>query len=129
VIEALGVTKRWVWWTAHKTEVDNGARVRVFRTYMTPAQRKRVLEHALQFVGRRYGWWKLLFHLADRLVFRGTKIFSMVLWNDKRPICSYLVADVLSHVGISFGMHAHVADPDEMMDWCLKHPDIWREVK
>lgn len=123
VVEAL--------WTVRKgpLQLGQGTDIAVFRpTAFSASKRERLHVVAESFVGAKYGWWKLLFHLADRLIFWGRKTLSRMLIIDKRPICSYLVAHALSAVGISFGMDPGAADPDEMMDYCLAHPDEWEFV-
>lgn len=122
VIEALWKTRRGPLRT-------NGVDVRVFSPVpaLNAEDRIRFLTAANAHVGDTYGWWKLLFHLADRAVFRGNKVLSRLLRVDKRPICSYLAAKVNATVYRSFGMKPETATPDEMMDYCLATPLEWEE--
>lgn len=109
----------------------NGVDVRVFapipRLDLGDLQRLRLALTA--HVGERYGWWKLLFHLADRTLFKGRKVVSRALRVDERPICSYLAAKGYATVRSEmFGpTPPEAATPDEMMDWCVTHPDRWEE--
>jgi hypothetical protein len=123
VVEALGRVKRHAW-------VQGSNEVRVFRPVppLSAYQLAQLLEAADAFVGDRYGWWKLLFHLVDRAAFKGQKVLSSLLRVDNRPICSYLAAKVFAAAGQTFGMLPQAADPDEMLDYCLAHPEEWEEV-
>jgi hypothetical protein len=127
VIEALGTVRRQRWWEAHGKERQE---IRVFRPVPPLAlpEVMDLLRAADKFVGDRYGWWKLLFHLGDRALFRGRKVLSSLLRLDNRPICSYLAAKSFDEAGRTFGMAPQAADPDEMLDYCLAHPDEWQEV-
>jgi hypothetical protein len=142
VVEAL--------WKVRRGPLDvSKVRVRVFRPipYLAPAELERFERRAATFVGAKYGWWKLLVQLTDRLLFGGRKIVTAALYRDDRPICSYLAAMVYAYAEnqsramarfahtndvsrvFTFGMPPQAADPDEMMDYCLAHPDEWEEVK
>lgn len=132
VIEALGHVRRQEWWTAHKREVQAGTQIiRVFRPVPGLELRNLVglLREAESYLGDRYGWWKLLFHLTDRVLFKGEKRVSRLLRIDSRPICSYLAAKSFYAAGRTFGMPPQQADPDEMMDYCLGNPGEWKEVR
>lgn len=143
VIEAL-------WHTRKGPLVLNGTEVRVFRPVppWTPAELERFKAAAEPYVGDKYGWWKLLFQLADKLA--GRKLFTVLLHKDERPICSYLAAKVVGAAeGVeritarikllgptlngrsffAFGMPPQAVDPDEGMDFCLAHPELWEEVR
>lgn len=122
VVEAL-------WKTRRGPLQVNGIAVRVFGPVppYEPAELAAFRAEAETFVGDTYGWWKLLFHAADRVVFKGTKVLSTLLRVDKRPICSYLAAKVSAVVGSTFGVEPQAADPDEMLDYCIANPDEWVE--
>jgi hypothetical protein len=121
VVEAL-------WKTRRGPLKVNGVAVRVFAP-TRPINLIRFRAVADSYVGATYGWWKLLFHLADRAFFRGRKVLSKTLHIDERPICSYLAAKVFAAVGVGFGVQPEAATPDEMMDYCLDHPDEWEEIR
>lgn len=147
VVEALWKTRKGPW-----ENYKDGAEIRVFRPIppYTPIELAFFKVAALKFVGDTYGWWKLGFHLLDRAIFRGKKVLSHLMFIDKRPICSYLAAKVnqaarpigataptnVFFKGVAvpsdwfgFGMDPETADPDEMMDFCLAHPELWKEIK
>jgi hypothetical protein len=141
VIEAL--------WKTRRGPLDTSTvQVRVFRPVpsLTPEELTRFIARAESFVGATYGWWKLLVQLADRAIFKGRKILTTAMYLDKRPICSYLAAKVYAFAEsqsramarfaktndvarvFAFGMPPQAADPDEMLDYCIAHPDEWEEV-
>ena len=122
VIEAL--------WKTRKGPLKvNGIEVRVFGPIPVYGEEELAAfrAEAETYVGDTYGWWKLLFHAADRAIFKGRKIFSLMLHKDKRPICSYLAAKVCAVVGSTFGVDPQAADPDEMLDYCVANADEWEE--
>jgi hypothetical protein len=117
VVESLWRTEAWCWYEAHKNDTSNT--IRIYRKHgITEQQQNAIIGRASEFVGRKYGWWKLGAHLIDRLVFSGRKTVSNFLQVDSRPICSYTAAKSFAAAGISFGMEPEAADPDEMMDHC-----------
>ena len=120
--------------------------VRVFRPIppYSPEELTRFRSKAEEFVGRTYGWWKILFQLADRVLFKGRKVLTTALFLDKRPICSYLAARVnaaaeslerqiarvqLTQDPRAFGIPAQSVDPDEALDYCLANPRLWEEIR
>lgn len=122
VIEAL--------WKTRKGPLKvNGIEVRVFGPIpdLTYEELDAFRTEAETYVGDTYGWWKLLFHLADRAFFKGRKVLSKTLYVDKRPICSYLAAKVGAVVGLDYGMDPAAATPDEMLDYCIENTDEWEE--
>lgn len=129
-VEALWTVERCRWWTRHRKEYEEeGYRVRAFgRTVpATVDQVVAVINRALTYVGDKYGWWKLGFHLADRVLFGGKKVLSGLMFLDSRPICSYLAAHACDAAGWRFGADPDAVDPDLAMDWCLAHPGEWAE--
>jgi hypothetical protein len=141
VIEAL-------WETRRGPLKVNGIDVRVFRPIprYSPAELGRFTAVAEQYVGAKYGWWKLLVQLGDRTFFRGRKVLTTALFMDKRPICSYLAAKVnaaatsfernVQRLQVlrypepnAFGIPPQAADPDEMLDFCVANPGLWEEIK
>jgi len=120
VVEALWKTKKWEWWKAHRAQVMDGQRIKVFgpREPRTKWEKVCFQNAAAEYVGDTYGWWKLGAHLLDRVLFKGKKTLSKLLRIDNRPICSYLAAKCQAAQGMTFGMEPQAADPDEMLDFC-----------
>ncbi len=130
VVEALNVVEKVPWWKRHFKEYQDGYRIRVFRHIPSPTLEQEIIFNRVadEFVGDKYGWWKLGFHLLDRLIFKGKKVLSSLLFLDRRPICSYASGLIAASIGWSFGLKPEALDPDEAMDYCLLHRDEWSEI-
>lgn len=118
VIEALWHIEHHHWFEHHKHEP--GYRVKVYRpTFLGQGDRECIVKGAVKYAGQRYGWWKLLPHLARKLT--GVN-FPKLLFIDSRPICSYLVANAFDECGHpdAFGtkVPAQAQDPDDQADFC-----------
>jgi hypothetical protein len=83
---------------------------------------------ALKYVDHRYGYAKLLAHLADYCLF-GTYCFRKLADNPNYPICSWVVAAAYAKVGKYFGVDPGMATPDDIWDFCVNNPDIYRQVR
>ena len=127
-VEALWKVEHHSWWHAHHHEA--GTRIYVFRpAFLDEEAKRRVIQRALQHVGERYGWWKLLFHLGDHQAAQwgweapGEKKLSSLLRVDKRPICSYLVGRSFEEEGYpeAFGSKVppQAQDPDDQWDYAI----------
>lgn len=93
---------------------------------VTEHQKAAVAKKAEEYVGRKYGWLKILAHALDDLVFRDRYVVRRLLFMDNYPICSWLVAHAYQAAGLSFGVPADEADPDQIWDWIMEgeeHPD------
>lgn len=75
-----------------------------------------------EYVGKKYGWVKLIAHGFD--VFFGGYYFRKLARMDKYPVCSWVVAEsykkVLERKNI-FGVPSWVASPDDIMDFCIQN--------
>lgn len=126
VAEALWHVENNPWYSRHRKDI--GYSVRVYRRKGLDAEcPPRVVDYVKKLVGANYGWWKLGAHLIDRLLFRGKKILSSLMFIDSRPICSYLVAHAYDKCGIQFGTEPEAADPDTMLDHVENSP-FWEFV-
>lgn len=125
-IEALWeVTEHRIWEARRRTISES---VAVFRpTNLTTFERRVILEELRSHIGQRYGWWKLLFHLAAKLT--GKRWPKSFFFLDDRPICSHLVATAFEKAGLTFGVEGRSADPDDIWDFILSNPDKYRCVR
>jgi hypothetical protein len=125
VIEALGTTVESPWHPRQKP----GNEVSVWRYKDITCQQAWVANYrARQFVGSRYGWWKLAAHLIDNKAFDGRVVTRHLLRVDSRPICSYVVATALACASIRTGnIPARAQSPDTMWDY-VNASDRWYEV-
>jgi len=91
---------------------------------LTKEDRITVADTANQYVGRRYGYLKLLTHLGDWLL-QGAYVFRRMT-GDKYPICSWLVAHAYAAIGKNFGVDTGEASPDDIWDFCIGNPDKYK---
>ncbi|MEK9735742.1 MAG: hypothetical protein VW239_00300 [Candidatus Nanopelagicales bacterium] len=88
-------------------------------TNLTPQERLRIAERARSFVGRPYGWGKILLH-AMRL--------ERLAVMEGFPICSWVAAAAYASEGYHFGVSYRRATPDDIEDFILAHPDRYQRV-
>lgn len=81
-----------------------------------------VVAKALEYEGRRYGWWKLFPHALDNKLFRGKYVVRRLLRLPRYPICSWLAAYSFEEVRLNFfGVPPWAAQPDDILDFILAH--------
>jgi len=84
---------------------------------LTEEELQTVGAKAHSYVGRGYGWTKILAHAMDRM-FGGVYWFRRLARMDKYPICSWVVAYAYHTIGKGFGVEPNAADPDHIWDYC-----------
>jgi hypothetical protein len=99
-------------------------------TTLTRGQRLAIARQAREYLGRKFGWSKLVTHLLDALVNKVAHkpiFFFRRLNHDQRyPICSWITAFSYDRaVHYQFGVPPECADPDHIHDWLVAHPDEW----
>jgi hypothetical protein len=126
IVEALQhVKKRYL---ADGYGGKNSPDMAVFRPInLTEDQRFIVASKANTYVGKDYGYLKILAHLGDWLL-QGAYFFRRFVQLDKYPICSWLVAHAYSFIGKDFGVDARAASPDDIWDFCLSNPDKYAVI-
>jgi len=81
---------------------------------------------AIEKVGNKYGWMKIIGFLGDALlskIFGGDPVFFRRLFFFRsRPVCSQVVAELYQEYGYSFGVPGGYATPDQIWDFVLTHP-------
>ena len=84
----------------------------------------KIIEQCHYYRGKNYGWWKNIAHALDGLC-GGLYLFRRLCRIDNYPICSWLVAWVFERcVGVRFfGCSPKEAQPDDIHDYILAHPD------
>jgi hypothetical protein len=97
---------------------------------LTPSQRRAVSRKSLEYLGRKFGWSKLVTHLLDgvvnKVVHRQVYFFRRLNHDQRYPICSWITAfsyDRALHY--QFGAPPECADPDQIHDWICSHPEEW----
>jgi hypothetical protein len=126
IVEALHRVKR------HTLEAQygkGGTWIAIFRPWnVTQADREHIALAAQSYVGRRYGYVKLLAHLGD-WVLGGAYLFRGLARMDNYPICSWVWAHAYSTVGLDFGVDPGAAQPDDMYTFCVRNPDKYAVVR
>ena len=95
---------------------------------LTPQGRQAVAAYAQGYIGREYGTGKIALHFGDALLTKATGrevyFFRRAANMDKYPICSWVWAEAYqAALGISFGLPASEASPDDMQDYVKASPD------
>jgi hypothetical protein len=91
--------------------------------------RRRIADRGLSYVGKRYGYGKILLHALDWCLL-GAFVFRRLGRMDRYPICSWLVACSYSReADITFGIDSAAASPDDIWDYVTTHPDEWTCVR
>ena len=104
---------------------DPKTAVAIFRANnITDVERTIIANQARTYVGRTYGYIKIVAHFLDWCL-GGRYFFRRFARMDKYPICSWVVADAYATVGLDFGVEIGQAQPDDIWDYCVTHPDIY----
>jgi len=107
-----------------------GTRVEIWRAdNFDEADRELIAMTALHFVGQRYPWHRLIFQLADEVVFGGRFIFRRLAIVPGFRICTPLAVEAVWPTGKHFGMQRPTdANPDNLRDFLEANPDKYRIV-
>lgn len=125
IVEALAIVRRHRLWARYAV---GNHEVAVFRPLnLTDADLAKVVAKAETYVGRRYGYLKLLAHWAD-WVLQGAYVFRRLTNQDRYPICSWVVAYAFAEVGRHFGVVPGAATPDDIWDFVTENHDRYQEV-
>lgn len=108
---------------------DGKTHVAVYRPLNLSADEiHRIVRKAESYVGRRYGYLKLLLHLLDWLL-QGAYVFRRLGRMDRFPICSWLVAHAYAAAGKSFGVAPGAASPDDIWDFAVTNTEKYQVVR
>ena len=125
IVEALSSVKRHRLWDRY---AEGTSEVAVFRPLnLTEEQIGAVVLKAESYVGRRYGYGKILAHWADWLL-QGAYVFRRLTTQDDYPICSWVVAHAFAAAGKHFDVEPGAASPDDIWDFVTSHPEYYAEV-
>jgi len=94
---------------------------------LTQKEIKLIVEKANSYVGRKYGYFKIVMHFLDWLLLE-TYVFRRLTNEDKYPICSWVVAYSFLAVGKDFGVAPGAASPDDIWDFVQKNKNKYKEV-
>lgn len=124
-VEALSrVRKHTLYHQYHNTS----NKVEIFRPIgLTDEQQKLIVDKALSYVDKKYGYLKIVAHMMDYFI--GEKyVFRRLVNSDNYPICSWLVAHAYKAADLNFGCDPGMANPDDIWDFCCKHPDKYEHI-
>lgn len=101
-------------------------------TKLTQVQRDLIVAEAEDYIGRTYGYLKILTQLGDALLqkaFGGSiYAFRRLTTDDKYPICSWVWAYAYyKAINYTFGIKPQEATPDDMLDFVQGSSD-WELV-
>lgn len=97
-------------------------------TRLPKAELERVVAEANGYVGRTYGYFKIVLHALDWTL-QGAYVFRRLGQMDSYPICSWLVAKAYSLAGVYFGVSPGAATPDDIWDYVTTHPAEFSRVR
>lgn len=124
-VEALLKVEKHTIWSYYKGMTD---KIAIFRPIGLNDKEKNIItEKAIDYVGRSYGWFKILMHMLDYFL-GGIYFFRRLANSDKYPICSWVVANAYSKVGLNFGCDPGQANPDDLWDYCIEHPNKYELI-
>lgn len=125
-VEALSKVRRH---TLRRYAAKRSTKVAIFRPInLTDAEMDAIVARAEGYVGRRYGWTKIVTHMLDWSL-KGAYVFRRLTPRDDYPICSWLVAHAFKAAGKDFGVEAGAANPDDIWDFVISNPDKYRQVR
>lgn len=105
-----------------------GKQLAIFRPLNLTAEDMHVVVlTAESFVGRKYGWRKIVEHGLERFV--GSNFLTrLVGGGDDAPDCDWVVSKSYAAAGKDFGKPAGRADPDDIHDFVLANPDKYVRI-
>jgi hypothetical protein len=124
-IEALLRVVRTKWADLIKQPSDT---YQVWRcTKLTDEQREAIAAKMRDYLGRKYGWMKIVFQGIDgilgKIFFADIYLARRLACMDRYPICSWVVAFAYHRVvGLLFGVPPNEATPDDILDYIKAHP-------
>jgi len=125
VIEALWKVEHHTLWSQYHNKKDE---VAIFRPIGIDDEQKTIIVNkALDYEGRNYGWLKIATHAGDFFI-GGHYFFRRLTDDDKYPICSWVVAHSYGKAGLHFGCDPGQANPDDIWDYCINHPNKYQYI-
>ena len=116
--------------------LDMTRRIKVWRYKpgLSECEKVCIVQKALHWEGKAYGWWKNAAHAGDCLLekvtpFRHVYLFRRLIGMADYPICSWATAWTFwGCLVYLFGVPPNAASPDDFADWCEAHPDEWELI-
>lgn len=96
-------------------------RIAIFRPLnLVDEQRELIVNKGLSYVGKDYGYLKILGHSLDFFT-GGHYVFRRLFNSDNYPICSWLVAHAYKAADLYFDCDPGMATPDDIWEFCVKN--------
>lgn len=86
-----------------------------------------IVEKALSYRARRYGYVKIATHFLDWCL-GGAYVFRHLTQSDRYPICSWVIAQAYAEADKTFGVKPGQAQPDDIYDFCMENGDKYEIV-
>ena len=107
----------------------DGYQVAIYRPLNLDAMdRYKIIEAAIEDVGKRYGYAGIVADAVDLGLLRGRYVLRRLLPVARFPRCSHLLAQWFQAAGYSFGCEPGCATPDDVWDFVRSRPDKYRCV-
>jgi hypothetical protein len=104
----------------------------VWRCLTLSGQERQALTHqALAYTRVRFGMLKFCEHMVDGLISRAAHrdIFWLRRLHTVYPVCSGITSMTYDKaLGYRFGVPPECADPDQIHDWLVAHPNEWVRI-
>lgn len=124
VVEALSKVRRHKF----KRYVNSENKIAIYRPInLTKREINLIVAKANIYVGRKYGYFKIMMHFLDWLLL-GAYVFRRLANEDNYPICSWVVAHSFLVSGKDFGVAPGAANPDDIWDFVNENPKKYEEV-
>lgn len=112
---------------------DGKEKIKIVRNvFLNSWQRAGIAAEASAKIGQGYGYGKIALQALDAglswIFRRDVNVFRRFACLPE-PICSTLWAKPYASRGITFGVDADAANPDEMLDYIQAHPEEWEVLR
>lgn len=97
----------------------------VYEPIILEERREVLAAKAKDYLGRKYGWLDLMAHFCDFWL-NGAYVFRRLCRMSRYGVCSWFVGHCYKHINISFGKPIDQLQPDDIDDFCLAHPMLFK---
>jgi hypothetical protein len=126
IVEALHKVECHSLWDEYGPEKED--HVSIFRPRnMSNKEQYLVAKYAYEQVGKSYGYMKIITHALDYFM-GGAYVFRRLTNSSRYPICSWIVAHAFKQTGRNFGVKPGAAQPDDIWDFVVSHPHIYKQI-
>lgn len=124
VVEALITVQQHTLWSQYGPPCPD--QVVIYRPQgLFPVELQHMAAKAMSYVGRKYGWGKLVTHFLDWCC-GGIYLFRRINHSDRYPICTWLLEEAAEEARLDFGVPKGSTQPDDVDDYCIQHDEDWK---